>query len=84
MSYKEDDMRDEAQATDLKRHTEATFKRGVAFGRAGAFEDMKPSIDRAYLMGRAVRRKEIISAAVLSCIGGVMIGFTIALAAMPL
>ena len=84
MSYKEDDMKDDAQAADLKRHTETTFKRGVALGRAGAFEDMKPAIDRAYLMGRSVRRKEIISAAVLSCIGGVMIGFTIALAAVSL
>lgn len=77
-------MKDDALAADLRRHTEATFKRGVAFGRAGAFGDMKHTIDKAYNLGRSVRRKEIISAAVLSCIGGVMIGFTIALAAMSL
>lgn len=77
-------MRDDVLAADLERHTKITFRRGVALGRAGALEDMKPAIDRAYLMGRAVRRNEIISASVLSCIGGVMIGFTIALAAMSL
>ena len=77
-------MRDDVLAADLKRHTEATFKRGVAFGRACAFEDIKPTIDKAYNLGRAVRRKDIISAAVLSCIGGAMIGFTVALAAASL
>ena len=77
-------MRDDVLAADLKRHTEATFRRGVALGRAGAFEDMKPTIDKAYNLGRSVRRKEIITVAVSFGLAGVIVGFTITLAAVSL
>lgn len=77
-------MRDDVLAADLKRHTEATFKRGVARGRVDAFEEMKPTIDKAYNLGRSVRRKEIITVAVWFVLNGIIVGFTIALAAVSL